>query len=120
MTTTNIAAIYEFSQIWYFVIGFMTCDIILGMLCAWKNGTIESEESFNGLLKKIGILLVIVFSLVLERAIQVPLFKITAVFYMIYESTSIIENAGILGIPLPKVLTQAVALLKQNNDESKS
>ncbi len=118
--TSNISAmatIYELSQIWYFVVGFMTVDIVLGMLNAWKQGLLDSEESFHGLLKKLGILLVIIFSLIVERSTQVPCFKLTAVFYMVYESTSIIENAGVLGIPLPNALKNAVALLKQTNEE---
>jgi toxin secretion/phage lysis holin len=106
----------NFSQLWYYVGSLMLIDIVLGTLVAFKLKNIDSEESFNGVIKKAAIVLVLSFALLIEQVSKAPIFKITCVFYMIYESVSIVENAGILGLPLPKILVQAVNALKQNNE----
>jgi toxin secretion/phage lysis holin len=112
------ATIYEFSQLWYYVMSFMLIDVLLGTLLALKNRELDSEESLNGGIKKGAIALLLVFTLILERAVGVPVFKLTCIFYMLYESTSIIENAGLLGLPLPGVIKRAVTVLQLNYDDN--
>lgn len=112
------ATIYEFSQLWYYVMSFMLIDVLLGTLLALKNRELDSEESLNGGIKKGAIALLLVFTLILERAVGVSVFKLTCIFYMLYESTSIIENAGLLGLPLPGVIKRAVTVLQLNYDDN--
>jgi toxin secretion/phage lysis holin len=116
MPNSSLATIYEFSQLWYYVGAMMILDISFGMLSAAKAGMLETEECFNGVCKKIAILGIIVFALLLERATQTPVFKLTCSFYIVYEALSVVENLGILGVPLPRIITQAVAILKQQNE----
>ena len=110
--------INDFSQLWYLVAGFLFLDIILGILNAFKLKCLASEESFNGLIKKTAIIVVIAFAYLLELSSQAPVFKLTCIFYIIYESFSIIELAGAIGIPIPSKIKQAVSLLQQTIDET--
>jgi toxin secretion/phage lysis holin len=115
-SNATLVSIPEISQLWYYVTAFMMIDIFLGMYLAATKGAIDAETSFKGICKKGGILLVLIFTLLLENLSRVPLFKITALFYMVYEAVSIVENAGLLGIPLPNAVKNAIEALKKTSD----
>jgi len=51
--------------------------------------------------------------------IGTPLLKdCVTIAYIINESISIIENAGLIGIPIPKVIFEAIDILKNNNEKN--
>lgn len=77
-----------------------------------------------GLLKKGVIMLVILVAAQLDGVINggegVTLFRSAAeFFYIASEGLSIVENAGLLGVPVPKGIKQALEALRDKNDKDK-
>ena len=107
----------------------MVVDYITGLACALtghstktESGHFWSQVAFVGLLKKGVIMLVILVAAQLDGVINggegVTLFRSAAeFFYIASEGLSIIENAGLLGVPVPKGIKQALEALREKNDK---
>ena len=100
---------------------FMGIDYISGLVVAGVfnnstktvNGALESKAGWKGLFRK-GMTLVIV--LVAHRIdIMVGATYVrdgVIIAFVANEAISIIENAGLMGIKMPKILTKAIEVLK--------
>lgn len=105
---------------------FMVVDYLLGCTCALagrsphtESGHFWSRVAFLGILKKIGIMALVLVAIQLDKAVspgESMFTTATTFFYIANEGLSIIENAGLLGVPLPKKLKQALELLRDEND----
>lgn len=101
---------------------FMAIDYITGVLVAavWKrsnkseSGALESRAGFKGLIRKSTILLVVWVSVQLDLVLTMDGFSRTAVvlFFCGNEGLSIIENLGIMGVPLPDFIKDKLEQLK--------
>lgn len=108
----------------------MVIDYILGCACGlWgkspktESGHFLSQVAFKGLLKKAVEMLVILVAVQLDKAIgvktgnDVNMFRTAAeFFYIATEGLSIVENAGLLGVPIPKGIKNALEALRDKND----
>ena len=109
------------------LVGFMAVDYVLGVIIAlfWhvspksKDGTFESDASFQGLLRKGCILLVVYVAARLDLLFCDGQFIRTAVilFFIANEGFSIIENIGIMGVPMPQIVKDAFAAIKKQSDQ---
>ncbi len=82
------------------------------------TGALESRAGFKGLLRKGAILLVVLIAHRLDLALNTTFIKdgvITA--YLLNDTVSIIENVGLMGLPMPSVLTKAIDMLKSDENE---
>jgi len=110
---------------------FMAADYILGIACALakkstktEGGGFLSKVAFMGLLKKGVIMLVVLLAVQLDRAIGgdnpeniMRTFETAATFfYIANEGLSIVENAALLGVPVPKILRNALEVLRDKHD----
>ena len=104
---------------------FMCIDYFTGLAVALifhkspksKNGAYESKAGWKGLCRKGTSLLVIVIAHRLDILTGTTLIRDgTIIAYIINESFSIIENAGLMGIPMPAVITNAIDILKNKKD----
>lgn len=101
---------------------FMAADYLLGIAIAlvWKRsgksstGAFESRASLKGLLRKGGILLVVLIAARLDAAAFTGGYLRTAVilFFLANEGFSIIENLGVMGLPLPDAVKNAFEALR--------
>ena len=83
----------------------MVIDYITGVLCAVKEKKLSSKIGFNGLLKKIGILLIVALSQMCANVLSIPETRSVVIgFYIANEGISILENTKRLGVPLPQKL----------------
>ena len=108
----------------------MVIDYATGCICGFcgksqktPNGHWLSSYAFKGLLHKGITMLVILVAAQLDLVITAgtSTFKTMAVFYYIScEGLSIIENVGLLGVPLPPFLKNALEVLKTKNSETNS
>jgi len=104
----------------YALIAFVVIDYITGIMCAVLEKRLSSEVGARGIFKK-----VLIFSLVgIAHIIDTRLIGSgsalrTAVlfFYISNEGISIIENAAIIGLPVPKKLTDILAQIKNNKGD---
>lgn len=96
-------------------------DFLSGLLWAWGAGVISSDASFRGMAKK-AMMLVLVGAASAYNATQPLGFDAGAAvagFFCATELISITENAGRLGVPLPRVLTRAIAKLREEMTDGK-
>ena len=78
-----------------------------------ENGGLSSSVGWLGLAKKCMTLLLVLVAHRLDVTLGVDWVRTTVVVaFIVNETISIIENAGLLGIPMPAVLKKAVELLK--------
>lgn len=105
---------------------FMTIDFISGLVVAGvfkkssktKNGALESKAGFKGICKKFMMLLLVAIGYRLDLLIDTTYIKDSVcIAFMANELISIVENAGIMGIPIPKVITNAIDVLKGKGDK---
>lgn len=104
----------------------MVMDYLGGLIVAWsgkspksETGGISSEVGFRGLAKKGFIILVVIAATILDKLVgQGSVFQMAVVFYYIAnELMSILENAAIMGVPLPKSLLNGLDVIKKSADE---
>ena len=108
---------------------FMAVDYVTGLVVAGvfhksqksENGALESRAGWKGLCRKGAILLVVLVAARLDLVLGVNFVRdgvVTA--FIANETISIIENAGLMGVPIPSAITKAIDVLnkkEKNNDE---
>ena len=101
-------------------VDYVTGLIVAGVFhCSRKtlNGALESGTGWKGLCKKGGMLLVVLVACRLDLIMGSNFIRDAAVIaFIINETISIIENAGLMGIPVPAVITRAIDVLKQETE----
>ena len=104
---------------------FMGIDIVMGLLIAafWKKseksetGTLNSTSMAKGLIRKGVYLLIILVAYRLDLAMGVEYIRTAVIIaFIVNEVISIIENAGIMGVPIPSVIRKAIDVLRQRSD----
>lgn len=108
------------------LIAFIALDYITGLLVAGvfkksektEDGKLSSAASLKGLIRK-GVMLLIVWVACLLDTLTGADYVRTAVilFFIGNEGLSIIENVGLMGVPLPKFLKNAFEAMKDKNDD---
>lgn len=82
------------------------------------TGAAESKAGFKGLCKKALILLFVLIAERLDIMIGTSYIRDAVIIaFCVNELISIIENAGLMGIPIPKVITNAIDILKQKGED---
>lgn len=90
-------------------------DYITGLAGAWVYGKLNSRVGFCGILKKLCILSLVVMAHFVDVAIGTNYLREVVIgFFIANEGISILENAGKVGVPIPKKLKD---VLEQLNDE---
>ena len=92
---------------------FITMDYITGIMKAIINKELSSEIGYKGIFKKILIIFIIAISHELDSIFNNTSIRYLVItFYIINEGISIIENASILGLPIPKKIQNTLNNLK--------
>lgn len=99
----------------------MVIDYITGLIVAacgkspkTDGGGVSSAVGFRGLAKKAVILLVVLLAWLLDLATGNAVFQSAAVFYYIAnEGISILENAVLMGVPVPEALRDALEVMRE-------
>ncbi|HAR5152598.1 TPA: phage holin family protein [Staphylococcus aureus] len=94
-------------------------DIITGVLKAFSEGKLWSHKAITGYIKKIAYLCVVLVANTLDIIFRLDgiLVNSSVIFLIIPESTSIIENAAILGVPIPDVLKKRLGVIENQNEK---
>ena len=108
---------------------FMTIDYITGLLVAgvFKKskktvmGALESYWVLKGVIKKFMQLLMVVVAHQLDDIIGVDFIRhAVTIAFISSELLSIIENMGLMGIPIPQALRNAIEILNKNEEKHDS
>ena len=96
----------------------MGMDYLSGVIAAYIEGTLSSKKGFVGLSKKLLILCVTAVGTILDNATGANgmLRALVLGFYVANECISLLENAGRLGVPLPRKLLDALEQVKAKNE----
>lgn len=107
----------------------MAVDFCLGLIVAGvfhkskntENGRLESNACWKGLLRKGVSLLVVLVAVQIDNVIgtQMIIRNGVIIAFIANEALSIIENAGLCGVPIPAILIEAIEMLKKKADEEK-
>ena len=104
---------------------FMAVDYITGLVVAGvfhkspktDGGTLESRAGWKGLCRRGMTLLVVLVACRLDLIMGSNFIRdATIIAFIANETISIIENAGLMGAPIPGVLVKAIEVLKQKAD----
>ena len=103
----------------------MIVDYITGMSAAWYNAELSSKKGIKGVVKKVGYLALVVVAMALDWLIYCGLQQIgiglgygiffaviVAIWLIINELISTLENLSRMGVPIPNFLKKIVGKLK--------
>lgn len=105
---------------------FMTIDYITGIVVAavFKNslktesGTLNSRIGLKGLFRKLAMLAGVLMAYYLDQVAGTDFVRdATCLAFICNEGLSIIENFGLMGVPIPDVVINAIDVLKDNKKE---
>lgn len=99
---------------------FMGIDCITGIMAACtgrsaksRSGKLSSQSCWRGLAKKCVSLLLVLVAVRLDITLGTSYIRdAVCIAFTVNELISITENAGLLGVPLPGILTKAIELLQ--------
>jgi len=106
---------------------FMAVDYITGLIVAGvfkkstktENGALESKAGFKGLCKKGMVLLYVLVATQVDRFTGTAFIRDAVVIgFVANEALSILENGGLMGVPYPKKLKDAIAVLKNKESDA--
>lgn len=99
---------------------FMTIDYISGLVVAGifhkskktETGSLESKAGWKGLCRKCMTLVFVLIAYRLDLVIGSDYIRNAVIIgFIANETISIVENAGLMGVPLPGVITKAIDIL---------
>jgi toxin secretion/phage lysis holin len=86
----------------YFILSLIAIDLLTGLLASAKERKLNSKVNFNGMIKKVGELVALVFITLVDSYFKASgqITKLGVSMIVIYEGLSIIENFSRIGINL--------------------
>lgn len=117
--------------IMWVLIGVMTLDYVTGLITGamgvsnkTDGGRLSSRAAFMGLMRKVMVLLVVLLAVLLDLAVQTgagvsfsAVTGATCMWFIASEGVSILENAALMGLPIPEVLTRALETMRGGDKE---
>lgn len=106
---------------------FMGIDYVSGLIVAGvfhnspktENGALESKAGLKGLLRKGGMLLVVLVACRLDLMLGAHFIRDAVVIALVSnEALSIVENLGLMGVPIPAPIINAIEVLKNRVNEN--
>ena len=115
----------------WILIGVMSLDYITGIICGCmgkstktENGGLSSQAATVGIMKKMIVLVVVGMAALVDLAIShtadiefVAVTGACCLWFIASEGMSVLENAAAMGVPIPKILLQALELFKDKGGE---
>lgn len=92
-------------------------DYISGLIKAYNTKTLSSNIGFRGILKKVGMLLIVMLSVLVDRVtVNNGAIRTLVIYYFVAnEGLSVLENLAVAGLPIPKSLKNALKVIKKEN-----
>ena len=110
----------------------MIADYISGVMAAWVTGSLNSKTGKHGAIKKVGYMFLVIVAGIIDWVIYYGLSKIgieydvhyyfgllVAVWLILNELLSILENCTKMGLPIPKFIEPVAKKLKHMVENGK-
>lgn len=96
-------------------------DYISGVIKAFVNKELSSKIGLKGLLKKVGVFVIVALAVLIDKITgESGMVRTLVIYYFVAnEGLSIVENLGEAGLPIPDVIKKALKSLK-NESKGKS
>lgn len=102
------------------LVAFVVMDYITGLIAAWVSKNLDSGVGFKGIAKKIILFVPVAVGYWLDTLLGQAFFRSLAIFfYIANEGLSIVENLGIIGVPFPAAISDALKQLRDRESEAK-
>lgn len=102
------------------LVALIILDYISGVIAAAVEKRLSSEVGAKGIAKKIFMLLIVALANIVDINVIGDghvLKTVTVVFYICNECISLIENAGRIGVPVPKKLLDVLEQLRDKDND---
>lgn len=105
---------------------FMAVDYFTGLIVAGifhqskktKNGTLSSKAGLQGIAKKIMMLLMVLVAVRIDIMTGTDYIRDAVIIALCgNELISLTENAGLMGVPIPRKLKEAIEVLSRKEEE---
>ena len=92
-------------------------DYISGIIKAFHTKTLSSKIGFYGILKKVGVLLIVMLGVLVDKVTgNTGAVRTLVIYYFVAnEGLSVIENLGQSGVPIPDSIKKALKALKKES-----
>lgn len=92
-------------------------DYVSGIMKAFVMRELSSKIGLRGLLKKVGVLMVVMLAVIVDRVTgETGMIRSLVIYYFVAnEGLSIIENLGQTGVPIPSSIKKALKALKKES-----
>ena len=92
-------------------------DYISGVIKAFVNKELSSKIGLRGLLKKVGVFVIVALAVILDKVTgESGMIRTLVIYYFVAnEGLSIVENLGEAGLPIPDVIKKALKSLKSES-----
>lgn len=92
-------------------------DYVSGIMKAFVMKELSSKIGLRGLLKKVGVLMVVMLAVIVDRVTgETGMVRNLVIYYFVAnEGLSIIENLGQTGVPIPSSIKKALKALKKES-----
>lgn len=89
-------------------------DYISGVIKAFVNKELSSKIGLKGLLKKVGVFVIVALAVLIDKITgESGAVRTLVIYYFVAnEGLSIVENLGEAGLPIPDVIKKALKSLK--------
>ena len=103
----------------------LALDYVTGLIVAGifhkspktANGGLESREGWKGLLRKVATLIMVALAHFVDVLVGTVYIRDAVVMaFCVNEMLSLLENFGLMGLPIPKALANAVELLRKKEE----
>ena len=104
----------------YALIAFVVIDYLTGVMCAIADKKLSSNVGFKGICRKVLIFLLVGIANIIDVQVigQEGILRTAVIFfYLSNEGLSLLENAGHLGLPIPKQLKDVLEQLHNRSEK---
>ena len=113
----------EVNGLFWALIAFMALDYVSGVLAAIADKRLSSAVGFKGIAKKLLILVFVAIGHIADTYVLggTPVaMSAVILFYIANEGISVIENAAVLGLPVPQKIKNVLEQIKKKSGENNS
>lgn len=92
-------------------------DYISGVIKAYITKTLSSSIGLKGILKKVGVLVIVMLAVLVDRVTlnNGDIRTLVIYYFVANEGLSILENLAVAGLPIPKKLKDSLKVIKKEN-----
>lgn len=112
----------NFDSLLHTLVGFVVLDYITGIIRAIHTRHLSSSIGFSGICKKVLIFILVAMGNLMDTHIFISdniLRNLIIFFYLSNEGISILENACLMGLPVPDTLRNTLLQLKDKKTSKK-